>query len=322
MSVVTLSVNESARGTATGGGTYDVGSQVTVTATSNSGYFFACWSDGIKIVSTNASYTFAVESDITLTALFYNEIDSVKIYGLCESNCKHRVLNVGQVISLIQEMAANGWQVPSNYIPSTAVNEIVDQNTGNPFKLFLGTVSEYNSWTGDKANTLFIPFDDTTVALLEEAITSVSDKVEAILSGETRVPKATNSTYAEYASADTSKGTIEQRLTNLGFREGSATVSLGSATQNNIKRQGNYCIFNLVLVFDGVYDMSSVATLPTGFRPKENVAMKVCAKNNYEMYVGVDVTISTDGTISVDEGDYTIYEVYLQNIGFEASPIA
>ena len=53
-------------GTVTGGGTYDYGTQVTLTATPNAGYQFVRWSDG----NTNPARTFTVTSDITLTAVF------------------------------------------------------------------------------------------------------------------------------------------------------------------------------------------------------------------------------------------------------------
>lgn len=53
-------------GTVTGGGTYDYGSSVTLTATPNAGYQFVRWSDG----NTSQTRTLTVTSDITLTAIF------------------------------------------------------------------------------------------------------------------------------------------------------------------------------------------------------------------------------------------------------------
>lgn len=52
------------------GGTYAAGTSLTVTATPNEGYVFAGWLSGTAIVSTSATYTFTVASDVTLTALF------------------------------------------------------------------------------------------------------------------------------------------------------------------------------------------------------------------------------------------------------------
>ena len=57
------------QGSVTGGGTYDEGSSVTLTATPNSGYLFEKWSDG----NTSATRTLTVTEDLTLTASFKAE---------------------------------------------------------------------------------------------------------------------------------------------------------------------------------------------------------------------------------------------------------
>ena len=57
-------------GTISGAGTFDPGTSVTVTATPNTGFSFVNWTDGGTIVSTNASYTFTINSSRTLTANF------------------------------------------------------------------------------------------------------------------------------------------------------------------------------------------------------------------------------------------------------------
>ncbi|MCJ7553083.1 MAG: ice-binding family protein [Ignavibacteriaceae bacterium] len=67
---VTLSSNPVAGGTTSGGGTFNSGSSVTVTATPNSGYTFTNWTEGGIEVSTNANYQFTLVEDITLVANF------------------------------------------------------------------------------------------------------------------------------------------------------------------------------------------------------------------------------------------------------------
>jgi len=62
----TVSVYSAGGGTVSGGGTYDNGSTATITATPNTGYHFTNWSDG----DTNASRTFTVTGNISLTAYF------------------------------------------------------------------------------------------------------------------------------------------------------------------------------------------------------------------------------------------------------------
>lgn len=67
---ITTSSNPLAGGSVTGGGTYDSGSQVTVTATPSSGYRFVNWTEGGLPVSTNTSYAFTATANRTLVANF------------------------------------------------------------------------------------------------------------------------------------------------------------------------------------------------------------------------------------------------------------
>ena len=66
---VKLSANNSEYGTVLGGGTFDNGSKVTISATPAAGYKFVKWSNGL----TSASETIIVTSDLTLTAEFVKE---------------------------------------------------------------------------------------------------------------------------------------------------------------------------------------------------------------------------------------------------------
>jgi hypothetical protein len=71
-------------GTATGGGIYDEGETVTLTATPNSNYSFNGWYEGGALVSgATATYTFAATADRTLEARFISSsgepITSIKI---------------------------------------------------------------------------------------------------------------------------------------------------------------------------------------------------------------------------------------------------
>ncbi|MDO9275603.1 MAG: ice-binding family protein [Lutibacter sp.] len=59
-----------AGGSTTGSGSFDVGSNVTVTATANVGYTFVNWTLAGVQVSTNANYTFVLNANTTLVANF------------------------------------------------------------------------------------------------------------------------------------------------------------------------------------------------------------------------------------------------------------
>ena len=57
-------------GTVSGGGTFAQGSSVTLTAVPNVGYVFTNWTEGVAIVSTNASYQLKMAGNKTLVANF------------------------------------------------------------------------------------------------------------------------------------------------------------------------------------------------------------------------------------------------------------
>ena len=65
---VTAERNEEDAGTVSGNGDYPYGSEVTLTATTNTGYSFLGWFDGETLLSEEADYTFVVIADRVLTA--------------------------------------------------------------------------------------------------------------------------------------------------------------------------------------------------------------------------------------------------------------
>lgn len=66
----TVTVTAESGGTVSGGGTFEDGSIVTVTATANSGYHFVEWRENNVKVSGDAAYTFTLTADRSLTAVF------------------------------------------------------------------------------------------------------------------------------------------------------------------------------------------------------------------------------------------------------------
>ena len=67
---VSVSASPSAGGMAVGGGTFAAGSIQKVTATANSGYSFANWTQSGSVVSGSANYSFTLNSNVTLVANF------------------------------------------------------------------------------------------------------------------------------------------------------------------------------------------------------------------------------------------------------------
>ena len=62
--------NDASLGTVTGGGTYNYGETVTLTATANTGVLFRNWTEGGTVISTDETYSFTATSDRSIVANF------------------------------------------------------------------------------------------------------------------------------------------------------------------------------------------------------------------------------------------------------------
>ena len=129
----------------------------------------------------------------------------------------------------------------------------------------------------------------------------------------------TTTSIAMYASSDYSKGTIEERLTKLGFSEGSFVVSDGATvTVNSIKKQGKYVIANLSII-------NGIATVPSAMAPKEDTTVSGVGNAiiGDNIKVITRAVIKTDGSIEFKgDNDSTIDNTWMlgfvmQNVGWE-----
>lgn len=59
-------------------------------------------------------------------------------------------------------------------------NFIYDQNSGELLTFFIGTVGEYQAWTGDKDKCIFFPLDLNILDEVEQAFEKFDDRVEAV----------------------------------------------------------------------------------------------------------------------------------------------
>ena len=134
---------------------------------------------------------------------------------------------------------------------------------------------------------------------------------------------------ATYASSDHAKGTIEERLTALGFREGVVSLNVGTAPVNKVYRQGNYCYINLKitnLTWSGVMG-GVLGTLPTEFRPKTQISQlagnyEAVGSYNFTIY---DCVIDTSGNINLNyimgvTNPSAEHPIYI-HMGWECDPI-
>ena len=144
---------------------------------------------------------------------------------------------------------------------------------------------------------------------------------------------ATNATIATYASADTSKGTIEERLTALGFKEGNVKNSSGDIVLK-LFRQGNY----VIAIYNGYRnnyqnDLGELngKQVPANFKPKEDITFIKTGIVNVATVGGQSVPLQTEGTISIngdividnpDLGRMALIPINNLMFGYEAAPIS
>lgn len=130
--------------------------------------------------------------------------------------------------------------------------------------------------------------------------------------------------YARYASSDTSKGTIEERLTNLGFKEGTVTpLPTSTCGSSSLKRQGNYIIgYIKEIKFSAAND--NAFRLPDWAHPKEYLEMKqiapISVSSSGMEYQSIIITITPDGFVRTDRVPFatTNIDIYF---GYEANPL-
>ena len=139
----------------------------------------------------------------------------------------------------------------------------------------------------------------------------------------------TTKTDVEGATAgyDLSKGTIEERLTALGFKQGAVNVlSGGTVSTNNLYKQGKYVYGDLVIDFtsrpEGYYSSANIndyhllGNLPTGFSPKTSHNYRVVADLPGGSTQDLKVDIATNGNIYMTGHHGIIYKIYI-HLGYE-----
>ncbi|PKP10505.1 MAG: hypothetical protein CVU08_13555 [Bacteroidetes bacterium HGW-Bacteroidetes-3] len=93
-----------AGGTTNGSGSFDAGTDVTVTATANTGYSFVNWTVAGVEVSTNATYTFALGANTTLVANFEVvntfSLNVTAAHGTVVKNPDNLTYNNGDIVEL------------------------------------------------------------------------------------------------------------------------------------------------------------------------------------------------------------------------------
>ena len=154
--IVTLDVNDATMGTVEGGGKIVVGENTTIKAIPQLGHSFVYWLNGTEVVSTDAEYTFAVTSDVTLTAVFQAEENKTLTLSVNDFDMGHIILPSG--ITLGENSVAYGQTVTLKAVPAKRHHFVrwSDDNTETPRTIII---------TSDTTLTAEFAFDGYQVAL-------------------------------------------------------------------------------------------------------------------------------------------------------------
>ena len=137
-------------GTVTGGGMYLKGANVTITVTVNSGYSFNGWYVEDAVVSTNTTYSFAADSNITVTAKFTKHSSrgggggssstyTVKFDTNGGNELKNIYLKKGQSIGTIEPPVKKGFVFDGWYSDKDCTKAYaVDTNVSSAMTLYAG----------------------------------------------------------------------------------------------------------------------------------------------------------------------------------------
>lgn len=187
-----VSVSASGIGSATGGGRFDAGQACTVVATPAGGSTFVGWKRGSasgETVSTQASYTFAVESDITLVAVF--EGGSVPTYNI---NASASPAGYGSVSGA----GSKQMGTTCTLVATPAEGKVFKRWTENGSTV---STSATYSFTVERARTLVAVFDDASSSAFSN-VKIGTDDWDADQTGQagTSMPNITGSCVAQEAN--------------------------------------------------------------------------------------------------------------------------
>ena len=151
--IVNISANPTNGGAVTGGGTFQDGETCTVSATTNTDYIFANWTENEDVVSTEANYTFTVDGNRTLVANFtYLPAGAINGKFTINDNGDQVYFSQG---NLQYQASTNTWQFAANQY------DYIGDDNSNISSSYSGWIDLFGWGTSgwDSGNTYYHPWD-------------------------------------------------------------------------------------------------------------------------------------------------------------------
>ena len=200
--------------------------------------------------------------------------EELKVYALDEGKNNFQTMTKEQILSAINQKISSGSIVN---IDDAFITKIKEMNAGALVQLWIGTQAEFEALSEKQDDTLYILSDDPTVNEIESSISSLEQSVNDIGQNNTylnemynRIINGQQAVYrAKYASSDTSKGTIDERLDALGFKEGVITETENfTITDYTLYRRSKIVTFQIKGYPINNLNHQVWIKIPQGFAPK------------------------------------------------------
>lgn len=204
--------------------------------------------------------------------------EELKVYALDEGKNNFQTMTKEQILSAINQKISSGSIAN---IDDAFITKIKEMNAGALVQLWIGTQAEFEALSEKKEDTLYILSDDPTVNDIESSISSLEQSVSDVGHNNTYLNEMYNriingqvSVYrAKYASSNTSKGTIDERLDALGFKVGVITETENfTITDYTLYRRSKIVTLKVKGKLDNKLLERVFISIPKGFRPKDSIS--------------------------------------------------
>jgi len=231
---VTLAINSETGGTATGAGTYNIGTTVPITETASSGYRANGWSGSTSIVSPSSTSTSIVlNASATITPAFVKQVTLAINSETGGTTSGAGTYDVGTTVPITETAnsgyRANGWSGSTSIVsPSSTSTSIVLNASATITPAFVQQVTlAINSETGGTSTGAGTYDVGTTVPITETANSGYRANG---WSGSTSIasPSSADTSIVLNASATISPAFVQQVTLTINSETGGTTTGAGT----------------------------------------------------------------------------------------------
>ena len=287
---ITATANPGTAGSVTGGGTYNEGATVTLTATPNSGYEFVNWTKGGTEVSTNATYSFTANASAEYVAHF--QAAALTTFAVTttanpiEGGTATFAVGTGQATTSATVASGTGvtlyavandgyrfvnWTKGGMEVSTNATHNVTITEASNFVANFEkeATATEYTTPTG--------------VTYTDNYLTSITTT-----GGDTNIDYSANAHPGQSLVVVPGKVQLEK---GKSFTMSLVAYSLGAGSSSETREDMRYCHASLFTDFDQNFTFEASPVQTWGNKPPTN---NVYGNYDYVMNITHTITVPDD----------------------------